>query len=80
MSHRLVVSIQGVVNDSLTVDASDSEALPLWVKLREVITEGRASGRRKVRKDGETICTDGPSAGLESASPSAAGGRGGDVD
>lgn len=80
MSHRLVVSIQGVVNDSLTVEASDSEALPLWVKLREVITEGRASGRRKARKDGETMCTDGPSPGVENASPSAGRGRGGDSD
>lgn len=81
MSHRLVISIQGVVNDSFSMETSDSEALPLWVKLREVMSEGRGAGRRRSRKEGEAggVAED-PIASLNGAVPTAGAGRGGETD
>ena len=48
--HTLTVSIQGAANDSTSVELPDDQALPVYVKLKEVLAGTRAA-RRATRKD-----------------------------
>lgn len=56
--HTLTISIQGAANDSTSVELPDDQALPAYVKLREVVAGTRA-GRRASRKDAGATTADG---------------------
>jgi len=56
--HTISISIQGAANDSTSVELPDDQALPVYVKLKEVVA-GTRSARRATRKDGATAA-DGP--------------------
>ena len=43
--HTLTVSIQGAANDSTSVELPDDQALPVYVKLKEVLAGTRAARR-----------------------------------
>ena len=49
--HTLTISIQGAANDSTSVELPDDQALPVYVKLKEVVA-GTRTARRATRKDG----------------------------
>ena len=49
--HTLTISLQGAANDSTSVELPDDQALPVYVKLKDVIA-GTKSPRRANRKDG----------------------------
>lgn len=55
--HTLTVSIQGAANDSTSVELPDDQALPVYVKLKEVVAGTRV--RRANRKDSGTAAADG---------------------
>jgi hypothetical protein len=57
--HTLTISIQGAANDSTSVELPDDQALPIYVKLKEVVAGTRAA-RRSNRKDGGAVSADGP--------------------
>lgn len=53
--HTLTISIQGAANDSTSVELPDDQALPVYVKLKEVVAGTRAarrSSRREAAADG----------------------------
>ena len=56
--HTLTVSIQGAANDSTRVELPDDQALPVYVKLKEVLAGTRAA-RRATRKDSGSAAADG---------------------
>lgn len=47
--HTISISLQGAANDSVAIEVADSDALPIYVKLKEVIAsnDGRIRGRRR---------------------------------
>jgi hypothetical protein len=55
--HTLTISIQGAANDSTSVELPDDQALPIYVKLKEVVAGTRAA-RRSNRKDGGAVSAD----------------------
>ena len=55
--HTLTVSIQGAANDSTSVELPDDQALPVYVKLKEVLAGTRAA-RRATRKDSGSTASD----------------------
>jgi hypothetical protein len=57
--HTLTISIQGAANDSASVELPDDQALPVYVKLREVVAGTRAA-RRSTRKDTGGASADAP--------------------
>jgi hypothetical protein len=57
--HTLTISIQGAVNDSTSIELPDDQALPVYVKLKDVIV-GTKSPKRATRKDGGITPTDAP--------------------
>jgi len=57
--HTLTISIQGAANDSTSVELPDDQALPVYVKLKEVVA-GTKPPRRTTRKDGGGSSADGP--------------------
>ncbi|CAG1000695.1 hypothetical protein GPROT1_03851 [Gammaproteobacteria bacterium] len=60
--HTLTVSIQGAANDSTSVELPDDQALPVYVKLKEIVAGTRV--RRAARKESGVGATDGlPDAG-----------------
>lgn len=71
--HTLTISIQGAANDSTSVELPDDQALPVYVKLKEVIA-GTKPPRRATRRDGSAGSADGPNgdtpkAGVTDANP-----------
>lgn len=71
--HTLTISIQGAANDSTSVELADDQALPVYVKLKEVIA-GTKPTRRATRKDGSSSSVDGsngdaPRTGATDANP-----------
>ena len=56
--HTLTISIQGAANDSTSVELPDDQALPVYVKLKEVLAGTRAA-RRATRKDSSSAAADG---------------------
>ena len=56
--HTITISIQGAANDSTSVELPDDQALPVYVKLKEVLAGTRAA-RRANRKDSGTAAADG---------------------
>ena len=56
--HAITVSIQGAANDSTSVELPDDQALPVYVKLKEVLA-GTRSARRATRKDSSSAAADG---------------------
>jgi len=56
--HTLTISIQGAANDSTSVELPDDQALPVYVKLKEVLA-GTRTARRANRKDSGSTATDG---------------------
>ena len=56
--HTLTISIQGAANDSTSVELPDDQALPVYVKLKEVLA-GTRSARRATRKDSSSAAADG---------------------
>ena len=56
--HTLTVSIQGAANDSTSVELPDDQALPVYVKLKEVLAGTRAA-RRATRKESGATTADG---------------------
>ena len=56
--HTLTISIQGAANDSTSVELPDDQALPIYVKLKEVVAGTRAA-RRATRKDSGSAAADG---------------------
>ncbi len=42
--HKITISINGAVNDSACVDFSDGEALPMYSKLKGILSPGSAAG------------------------------------
>jgi hypothetical protein len=57
--HTLTISIQSAANDSTSVELPDDQALPIYVKLKEVVAGTRAA-RRSNRKDAGGTPADGP--------------------
>ena len=57
--HTLTISIQGAANDSTSVELPDDQALPIYVKLKEVVAGTRAA-RRATRKESGSSAADGP--------------------
>lgn len=55
--HTLTISIQGAANDSTSVELPDDQALPVYVKLKEVLAGTRAA-RRATRKDSGSTASD----------------------
>ena len=55
--HTLTISIQGAANDSTSVELPDDQALPVYVKLKEVVAGTRV--RRATRKESGTGAADG---------------------
>ncbi len=55
--HTLTISILGAANDSTSVELPDDQALPVYVKLKEVLAGTRA-GRRATRKDSGSTASD----------------------
>lgn len=52
--HTIFIGIKGAANDSASVDLSDDQALPLYSKLKDLLSPGpsvttRPAGRRRVR-------------------------------
>ena len=52
--HTISIAIKGAANDSASVDLSDDQALPLYSKLKDLLSPGpsvtvRPAGRRRVR-------------------------------
>jgi hypothetical protein len=66
--HTLTISIQGAANDSTSVELPDDQALPVYVKLREVVAGSRAA-RRAPRKDGGAASTDAPNGETSKVGP-----------
>ena len=56
--HTLTISIQGAANDSTSVELPDDQALPVYVKLKEVLAGTRAA-RRATRKESGSAAADG---------------------
>lgn len=50
--HTLTISIQGAANDSTSVELPDDQALPVYVKLKEVVAGTRAARRSSRREAG----------------------------
>ncbi|HQR45278.1 MAG TPA: hypothetical protein PLB02_10040 [Thermoanaerobaculia bacterium] len=50
--HTLTISIQGAANDSTSVELPDDQALPVYVKLKEVVAGTRAARRSSRRETG----------------------------
>jgi hypothetical protein len=65
--HTLTISIQGAANDSTSVELPDDQALPVYVKLREVVAGTRAA-RRSTRKD-SGAAADAPNGDTPKAGP-----------
>lgn len=54
--HTVTISLQGAANDSASIELGDAEALPVYVKLKEVLTGGRPArrgGRRETTPGAE---------------------------
>jgi hypothetical protein len=50
--HTLTISIQGAANDSTSVELPDDQALPVYVKLKEIVAGTRAARRSSRRETG----------------------------
>lgn len=57
--HTLTISLQGAANDSTSVELSDADALPAYVKLKEVLLAAKAP--RKTSRKESPSATAGPS-------------------
>ena len=55
--HTLTISIQGAANDTTSVELPDDQALPVYVKLKEVVAGTRAT-KRATRKESGTPSAD----------------------
>ncbi len=56
--HTLTISIQGAASDSSSAELPDDQALPVYVKLKEVLG-GNRTPKRTGRKESGTSATDG---------------------
>ena len=65
--HTLTISIQGAANDSTSVELPDDQALPIYVKLKEVVAGTRAA-RRATRKGSGGGSPDAPNGDIPKAS------------
>ncbi|MBK8596178.1 MAG: hypothetical protein IPN83_11450 [Holophagales bacterium] len=54
--HAITVSIQGAANNSTSVELPDDQALPVYVKLKEVVAGTRV--RQATRKESGTGAAD----------------------
>ena len=50
--HTVTISLQGAANDSASIELGDAEALPVYVKLKEVVAGTRAARRSSRREAG----------------------------
>ncbi|MEO6324101.1 MAG: hypothetical protein ABIT01_07075 [Thermoanaerobaculia bacterium] len=48
--HTLTISLQGVANDTTNIELGDADALPVYVKLKEVLLAAKAP-RKASKKD-----------------------------
>lgn len=67
--HTLTISIQGAANDSTSVELPDDLALPIYVKLKDVVAGTRAV-RRSNRKDAGGGSPDSPNGDTPKANSS----------
>ncbi len=57
--HTLTISIQGAASDSASAELPDDQALPVYVKLKEIIGGSKAP-KRTGRKESGSSASDGP--------------------
>lgn len=68
--HTISVTLQGAANDSASIELPDGEALPVYVKLKELLSAARVP-RRTPRKE-VSSASPAPPEGLQPSDSSAA--------